>query len=59
MSEKYLFVGYHADTLASGRPVAPGDAVPAGAVDPKDPHDRALLDEGRLIEPAPQKEATS
>jgi hypothetical protein len=56
VSDKYLFVGDHADTLGGGRPVAPGDPVPASAVDPKThPHDQHLLDTGALIEPVAEK----
>lgn len=50
--KKYLFVGEHAETLASGQPVAPGEPVPAAAVDPEDPHDQHLLEQGVLIEVA-------
>jgi hypothetical protein len=32
----YLFTGDHADTLESGRPVAPGDTIPADAVSDAD-----------------------
>lgn len=52
---KYLFVGSHAGTLANGLTVAPGDPVPANAVDPDDPHDKHLLDDGQLIEPVQEK----
>lgn len=45
---QYLFVGDHAEPLASGRTLLPGEKVPASAVDPEDPHDRYLLDEQRL-----------
>jgi hypothetical protein len=51
VSDKYLFVGDHADTLGGGRPVAPGDPVPASAVDPK----KHPLDTGALIEPVAEK----
>lgn len=54
-NKKYLYVGDHAGTLAGGQTVAPGDPVPAGAVDPDDPHDKHLLDDGLLIEPAQEK----
>lgn len=50
MNAQYLVAGSHPDTLASGRPIAPGDTVPAEAVDLKDPHDQALLDSGVLID---------
>jgi hypothetical protein len=54
MSKTFLFVGDHAETLASGMHIAPGDAeIPASAVDPE--ADKRLLDERLLIEPAAQK----
>lgn len=41
-----LVVLSHPDTLASGRPIAPGDRVPADELDPKDLHDaRLIIDE--------------
>lgn len=52
---QYLFVGDHAEPLASGRTLLPGDTVPAGAVDPEDAHDRYLLDEQRLRPLVPEK----
>lgn len=36
----------HPVSLASGRPLAPGDT---GAPDLDDPHDKALVDDGTLI----------
>lgn len=54
MPDKYLFVGGHADSLASGRPVAPYQEVPGDYVDPDDPHDAALIAEGKLIDGDPQ-----
>lgn len=62
MASKYRHVGRTPIVLASGRPVAPGDTV--GNVDPKDPDDRAAIDDGVLVElPTPprrgDKEATS
>jgi hypothetical protein len=48
MADRYLYVGEHADTLASGRPVAPGDRIPASALDEE--HDKRFLDEGLLID---------
>jgi hypothetical protein len=52
---KYLYVGDHAGVLAGGLSVAPGDNVPATAVDTDEPHDKHLLDDGLLIEPAQVK----
>lgn len=39
----------HPEDLASARTVAPGERVPADAVDPKNPHDWRLIEEGALI----------
>jgi hypothetical protein len=49
MADRYLYVGDHADTLASGRPVAPGDRIPASALD-NDGADQRFLDEELLID---------
>lgn len=43
---EYRNIASHAVTLASGRPLAVGDAA---EIDPKDPHDKALVDDGTLI----------
>jgi hypothetical protein len=48
MADRYLYVGEHSDTLSSGRPVAPGDRVPASALD--EDADRRFLDDGLLID---------
>lgn len=50
---EWVNVSTHAVTLASGRPLAPGERA---ACDMKDPHDQALADAGHLI-PADDKEA--
>lgn len=50
MSDRYLVGGDHADNLASGGRIAPGDTLPASAVNPKHPHDQRLLAEGVLID---------
>jgi hypothetical protein len=47
----------HPEDLASGRTVAPGEKVPTGAVDLKDPHDKRLVDEGVLVK-AEKKETS-
>lgn len=39
-------VSSHAQSLASGRPLAPGESAPC---DMKDPHDQALRDAGALV----------
>lgn len=46
MPDEYRNRLTHAVTLASGRPLAPGDA---GPINLDDPHDQGLLDEGSLI----------
>lgn len=51
----YLATGDHPLTLASGRPVAPGETVPVAAVDPDDAHDQRLIDEGVLVELKPAR----
>lgn len=56
MSHKYLYAGDHAGPLASGAQFAPGDEVPAAAVDLEDPHDQHLLDEGVLIDTQPNRQ---
>lgn len=55
MSKTLLFVGDHAETLAGGLRIAPGDEIPASAVDADG--DKRLLDELLLIEPAAQTPA--
>lgn len=50
---EYRFIGTHADQLASGRHVAPGDKVPASAVNDDDP----LIEAGVLIEIPTTKKA--
>jgi hypothetical protein len=49
MADRYLYVGDHADTLSSGRPVAPGDRIPASALD-SDGADQRFLDDELLID---------
>ncbi len=57
MTLKYLVAGDHADTLASGRPIAPGDELAAAAVDLDSPHDKRLLQDGVLIDTKPGQKA--
>lgn len=45
----YVFVGPHPDTLAGGTPLGLNQEVAAKLVDPSDPHDQRLIDEGWLI----------
>jgi hypothetical protein len=51
MPDDYRNRETHAVTLASGRPLAPGDAAPLTTDEPGDvdPHDQGLLDEGSLV----------
>jgi hypothetical protein len=51
--DRYLAAG-HTSVLASGAPVAPGETLPAAAVDRDDPHDQHLLADGLLIDIADQ-----
>lgn len=53
MADRYLYVGDHADTLSSGRPVAPGDRIPASALNLDDETgapDQRFLDDELLID---------
>jgi hypothetical protein len=50
----YTFAGPHGESLASGRPLAPGDNVPGSSVNPDDPHDSYLLGEGWLLDASPE-----
>lgn len=59
MSATYLVVSDHAEVLASGRPIAPGDRVPTSAVNTRDPHDRHLIDSGVLLKPADTSKPTT
>jgi hypothetical protein len=56
--KEYRAVGDHQFDLSSGRIVAPGDKVPRSALDAESDHDKALVDEGRLlpIEPAKRED---
>ena len=53
MSDEYVNVSRTAVTLASGRPLAPGEA---DKINPKDPHDQALVDDGLLLKAETGKE---
>lgn len=46
---KYRFVGMHADTLASGQPIEPGEFVNITDEEIEDPHNAALVHDGLLI----------
>lgn len=53
----YLFRGTHADTLASGRPIEPGEEIPEADVNVDDSHDAMLIKNGDLhkLEKTPSK----
>lgn len=53
----YLVAGDHADTLASGQPIAPGDELRKDAVDLEHPNDQRLVADGVLIELKPARKA--
>lgn len=49
-SDRYLVAGTHPDTLDSGRPIVPGDLLPASAVNTRSDHDQHLIAAGVLID---------
>lgn len=51
----YKLVSSHAEDLADGSVVAPGEVIPK--LDEKDPHNKRLLDEGRLIKVSEAKKS--
>lgn len=55
-TDDWTNVSSHAVTLASGRPLAPGDHAEC---DMKDEHDKALRDSGQLVKTETEKEAKS
>jgi len=46
---RYRFIGSHPESLASGRPIEPGEFVDLEDDDLEDPHNKMLLDDGHLI----------
>lgn len=48
MPRKYRYVGSAPNDLACGKVVVPGSETTD--VNPKDPHDRDLIDRGQLVE---------
>lgn len=56
-SKLYASVCSHPIDLADGRPVAPGGRVEISEDAAALPHNKALIDEGTLIEIAPVKKA--
>jgi hypothetical protein len=66
VSDRYLGA-QHGSVTANGTPVSPGQSLPASAIDPNDPHDQHLLEDGLIIDtkpgtkraaPTPQTEET-
>lgn len=49
MTDTLLVALSHPDTLSSGRPIAPGDQIPADALDPEDLHDAQLIADGAFV----------
>jgi hypothetical protein len=47
---RYIAAGDHAFTVASGATFAPGDQIPAAAIDIKNDHDKHLLSDGQIID---------
>lgn len=58
MADTHRYVGGHPDHLEDGRPLAPGQGLPRGAVDVKKPKDKQLVDDGLIIDipPAAKKD---
>lgn len=53
---EYKLVGLnHPQDLANGRMLAPGEVVKLSAVEEKEPHNAALIEEGILVEVPPEK----
>jgi hypothetical protein len=53
--KEYRHMGDHAEELAGGRPVGPGEAVELSAEDEKDPHNKSLIEQGIFVPTAPDK----
>lgn len=56
---RYRYVGDHADTLASGSPVGPGDFVELTDEDSEEAHNKMLIDDGKLIEAVEEQSTES
>lgn len=50
MADTYRYIGRHPDHLEDGRPLAPGQGLPKGAVDLTKPKDKQLVDDGLIID---------
>lgn len=60
MADRKLYVGDHAITLESGRPVAPGDRIPVSALGEGDQwavDDELFIDDREIREEAKAEEA--
>jgi hypothetical protein len=49
MTAKFRFVGTHADTLADGRPVEPGEFINLSDEEVEEAHNASLIHDGLLI----------
>lgn len=47
MSDRYRVISDHPETISTGASFAPGEE--AVGLDPKDPHDKALLEDGKFV----------
>jgi hypothetical protein len=57
-TDEYLVAGGHNDVLANGRPIAPGDIVPADQVNLESEHDQALVAGGALVDVTADRKAS-
>jgi hypothetical protein len=57
MADRYRVASRHPEDLASGASFAPGEL--AKGVNPKDPHDKRLIEEGRLVITTPRKSSSN
>lgn len=55
--QQHKNVGKHAEELAGGRVVGPGEVVDLSAEDASDEHNKRLIDEGIFIEVEAQPES--
>lgn len=53
MTQEYRVSSSHAEDIHTGASFAPGEV--AVGVDPEDPHDAALIEDGRLVEVIPSE----
>lgn len=56
---RFRFVGDHADTLASGSPVGPGDYVELTDEESAETHNKMLIDDGKLLEAAEEQQQST